>query len=527
MLLREFADKHETQPQIQIFATDLDEAAINTARNGFYTEAIEADVSPERLRRFFTEETGGYRIKKAVRETVLFAVHDLLKDPLFSRLDAVTCRNLLIYLNRDAQKHLFGLFHLVLRPNGFMFLGNSESADAAADLFQTVDKKQRIYRHQPAPPPRAQLLPNVPLDLLPPRAFSVRIGRSSESQKISFSKLHRQILEQSAPASVLVNQNYDIVHLTGRTADFLEFAPGEPLYNLLKVVQPELRIELRTALFQAQQSRESVEARRRQIKRDGQEFFVNTLVRPSVDRNSPNRTQNGQIYFAVLFMRIESLTTVAEAGVPETDEAEPVLRLLEAELHRTREAYQMITEQFETQTEELKAANEELQTINEELRSASEELEIGKEELHSVNEETQTVNYELKSKIDELAHSNGDLRNLIASTDMATIFVDSALNIKFYTPRAQNIFNVINSDIGRSLLDITHNLEYTDLRRDAERVLNDFQNLEREVSSRDERWYIARIILYRAAENRIDGAILTFVDFTTRKQVENDLLIAN
>jgi two-component system CheB/CheR fusion protein len=516
MLLLEYAERLQSPPAIQIFATDIDEAAIATAREGSYMETIEADVSPERLRRFFTKETGSYRVKKTVRERVLFAVHNLLKDPPFSRLDAVTCRNLLIYLNREAQAHIFDLFQYVLRPHGFMFLGNSESADGATNTFATVDKKQRIYRAETVSRTSARVL-SLPLSLPLPSGFAPTTEGTRERQKISFGELHQNLLEQYAPPSVIINADYDILHLSDRAGRFLQFAGGEPSHNLLKVIHPELRIELRTALFQAAQAGKSFEARRVQIKRDGHVFYVNIITRPVSDGGT-GATHN---YFLVLFDEVEGLTG-AESGVEHMGATEPVMRLLEEELQKSKEQHQAIIEQFETQTEELKASNEELQSMNEEMRSATEELETGKEELQSVNEEIQTINSELKNKLDELAVTNSDLRNLITSTDLATIFIDRDLNIKFFTPRAQDIFSLIPSDVGRALSDITHKLDYADLMQDVGRVLGDAHKMEREVTSREGRWYVAQLIAYRVEKDGTDGVILTFVDFTGRKQAENE-----
>lgn len=516
MLLFEYAERLAAPPSIQIFATDIDEAAIASAREGSYAENIETDVSPQRLRRFFTKETGGYRIRKDVRERVLFAAHNLIKDAPFSKLDAITCRNLLIYLNREAQAHIFELFHFVLVPNGFLFLGNSESAEGAANMFATVDKKQRIFRSETIA--RARLRgPSVPLGIPLPRGTAPQTAAARERQKISFAELHQKLLEQYAPPSVIVNADYDIVHLSDHAGRFLQFAGGEPSHNLLKVVHPELRIELRTALFQAAQTGKSFEARRVLIKRDERDFYVNMIARPVRDdamRSVPN-------YFLVLFDEVEGLTS-AESGEQRASETEPVMRLLEEELHRTKEQHQATIEQYETQTEELKASNEELQAMNEELRSATEELETGKEELQSVNEEIQTINSELKNKLVELAVANSDLQNLIASTDLATIFVDRDLKIKFYTPRAQDLFSLIPTDVGRSLSDITHKLVYANLLPDVKRVLVDSHKLEHEVMSREGRWYLAQLIPYRLQEESTDGVILTFVDFTRRKQAENE-----
>jgi two-component system, chemotaxis family, CheB/CheR fusion protein len=521
MLLMEYAERLASPPAIQIFATDIDEAAIATAREGSYTETIEADVSMERLRRFFTKEPGGYRIKKDVRERVLFAAHNLIKDPPFSRLDAVTCRNLLIYLNREAQGHIFELFNFVLLPNGFLLLGNSESAEGAANLFATVDKKHRIFRAESIARTRLRV-PSLPLSIQLPHGSAPQTEATRERQKISFGELHQKLLEQYAPPSVIIDANYDIVHLSDRAGRFLQFVGGEPSHNLLKVVHPELRLELRTALFQAAQSGKSFEARRIRIERDGRDFYVNMIARPVRDGG----VGTAHNYFLVLFDEVEGLTGAESSTQQSAGETEPVMLLLEEELQRSKEQHQTTIEQYETQTEELKASNEELQAMNEELRSATEELETGKEELQSVNEEIQTINGELKQKIDELAIANSDLENLITSTDLATVFVDRDLSIKFFTPRAQDIFNLIPSDTGRSISDITHKLDYADLLQDVERVLDGLHKIDREVMGRDGRWYIVQVTAYRTAANSIGGVILTFIDFTARKLAESSLLEA-
>lgn len=516
ILLLEHAERLPSPPAIQIFATDMDEAAIRTAREGSYTEAIQADVSQKRLRRFFTKENGGYRIKKEVRERVLFAVHNLIKDPPFSRLDAIACRNLLIYLNREAQRPIFELFHFVLLTDGFLFLGNSESIGSEIKLFAPVDKKHRIYRAEDVPR-RAARVPMLPLDLPLQQASTPQRELTREPQWISLGELHQKLLEQYAPPSVIIDKDYNILHLSGQAGRFLQYAGGEPSHNLLKVVRPELRVELRTALFQAAKTGKSFEARRVKMDRDDRDSYVNMIVRPVHDQT----TGVERDYFLIFFAEVEGLT-FAESSGPGNSEAGSAVAVLEEQLQITKEQQQATIEQYETQTEELKASNEELQAMNEELRSASEELETGKEELQSVNEEIQTINVELKQKIDELAVANSDLQNLITSTDLATIFVDRDFRIKFYTPRAQDIFSLIPSDVGRPLSDITHKLDYASMLQDMRQVLEDGHKTELEVKSRQGRWYIAELIPYRLHGDKTVGVILTFIDFTRRKLAENE-----
>src|SRR6185369_6180713 len=326
ILLLEHAERLPFPPAIQIFATDMDEAAIRTAREGSYTEAIQADVSQKRLRRFFTKENGGYRIKKEVRERVLFAVHNLIKDPPFSRLDAIACRNLLIYLNREAQRPIFELFHFVLLTNGFLFLGNSESVGSEIKLFAPVDKKQRIYRAEDVPR-RAARAPMLPLDLPLQQASPPQRELTREPQWLSLGELHQKLLEEHAPASVIIDKDYNILHLSGQAGHFLQFSGGEPSHSLLKVVRPELRIELRTALFQAAKTRKSFETRRVKIARDDRDSYVNMIVRPVHDKTNGVERD----YFLIFFAEVEGLT-LAESSGPGNSEAGSAVAVLEEQL---------------------------------------------------------------------------------------------------------------------------------------------------------------------------------------------------
>ncbi len=511
MLLLEQAATLPQAPKIQIFATDIDEEAIATAREGSYPAAIEADVAPMRLRKFFTKEASGYRVNKEVRECILFAEHNLIKDPPFSKLDLVTCRNLLIYLNREVQEQVFELFHFALQANGFLFLGSSESADGTTELFTTVDKKTRIYRSSPVTHTRP-LLPSMPLEPITAGKVRNRAREWRERQHITFGELHQRLVEEYAPPSVVINADYEVVHLSENVGRFLQLTGGEASLNLLKIVLPELRLELRTALFQALQTGRSTEARRVQLTRNGQAGFVKMIVRPVPSK------ELGSSFILVLFDEVEETLGVESQAPP--DEPKPIVQQLETEVHHLKEQLQGTVEQYETSVEELKASNEELQAINEELRSTTEELETSKEELQSVNEELRTVNQELKNKVDEVSSVNDDLKNLMASTDIATIFLDRGLSVKRYTPRALDIFNLIPTDEGRQLADITHKLEYTDLLADANEVLDTLHKCEKEVRSRDGQIYLVHLLPYRTANERIDGVVLNFVDITPLKQVE-------
>ncbi|QEZ45755.1 CheR family methyltransferase [Cupriavidus oxalaticus] len=513
MLLQETSSQTLDQLPFQVFATDIDERAVAIARNGLYPEPIIADVEPARVRQFFTKDGTHFRVRKELRERVLFALHNVLSDPPFSRLDLICCRNLLIYLDREAQAEILRTFHFALRPGGYLFLGSSEAADSVSNLFSVVDKKARIYRanvavrvETPLPLSAGMLNARSPVTVLQPAG----------KRKFSFGDLHQRLIEQHAPPSVLVSRDSEIVHLSDRAGRFLQYAGGVPSHNIIGAVRQELRLELRTAIYQALQTNHSVEARRVQLERDGRQFFVNMTARPVHDAEA-----NGD-FVLVLFDEVEDSMSATPRGQA-ADERDPMIAQLERELHRTKEQLQATIEQSETSTEELKASNEELQAINEELRSTTEELETSKEELQSINEELTTVNAELKSKVEETGKINDDLQNLIMANDIGTVFVDRNLRIKRYTPRATDVFSIIPSDIGRSLLDITHRLDYDKLADDAGEAFDSLRLIEREVKSNDGCWYLARFLPYRTTEDRIEGAVLSFIDITSRRTAEERL----
>jgi two-component system CheB/CheR fusion protein len=514
MLLQERSLKSADGISFQVFATDIDERAISFARAGLYPDSILADVTPARVRQFFMKDAAHYRIKKELREHMLFAHHNVLSDPPFSRLDVICCRNLLIYLDREAQIEILKMFHFALRPGGVLFLGSSESADSVSSMFSVIDKRNRIYRANMA------VRGDTPVPVAMSGTMSARpvvaTVQPPGRRRLSFGDLHQRLVEQYAPPSVLVSRESEIVHLSDRAGRFLQYSGGEPSHNIVAVVRAELRLELRTAIYQALHANRSVEARRVRIEREGRSYFVNMTARPVHD---PEANAD---FVLVLFDEVEDSMGGTDASSADAQK-DPIISQLERELQRTKEQLQSTIEQSETSTEELKASNEELQAINEELRSATEELETSKEELQSINEELTTVNAELKSKVEETGKINDDLHNLIAANDIGTIFVDRNICIKRYTPRATDVFSIIPSDIGRSLLDITHRLEYDKLADDAAEAFDSLRLIERELRSNDGRWYLARFVPYRTTEDRIDGAVLSFIDITGRRQAEDRL----
>jgi two-component system CheB/CheR fusion protein len=532
MLLHEHARTLEAPPLVQVFATDLDEQAIRAARDALYPAAIEADVSEERLRRFFVKERIGYRIRRELRETVLFAVHDVLQDSPFSRLDLVTCRNLLIYLGREAQQRVMETLHFALVPRGKLFLGSSESVDDGSPLFTAVDKKHRIYAQRPStrvamrlPPAAATLTralesqqvrspPGVAgpaFDPPHPLAIVAPAADARGPRPGPWGDVHLQLLERLAPPSLLVNGEYEIVHLSPSAGRFLQLAGGEPSNNLLRAVQSELRLDLRAALVQAQQQGAEVQLPPVTLQVAGGTVATALRVIPAHEA--------GENLFLVLFEVQPAGGESAEAKAARL-EADPLARHLDAEIDRLKAQLRETVEQYEASTEELKASNEELQAMNEEMRAATEELETSREELQSINEELTTVNHELKANVDELSHSNSDMQNLMDATRIATIFLDRELRITRFTPAAVGLFNLIPGDVGRPLTDMASQLDYPLLGADARRVLDKLVPIEREVGKVGGSWFLARLMPYRTLDDRIAGVVFTFIDITERKQAE-------
>jgi two-component system CheB/CheR fusion protein len=504
-------------PSVQIFATDIDQDALNWARAGRYPSTIRADVSEERLARFFTEEAdGAYRVRKEIRELVLFSPHNVLRDPPFSKLDLVTCRNLLIYLNREAQERVLAIVHFGLKPEGHLLLGSSETAETSSLLFNPVDVKHRIFMRRTFSPSVvfATSFPQATWPSAPQPTPSAGTDRAT-----SFGDIHHRLVEQYAAPSVLVNENLDVVHVSERAGRYLSMVGGEPSRNLLRLIHESLRLDVRAVIYGARQAPGTSHRRTVQVTLEGA-LVVVTVVARSVDLPGPTRR--------MLLVMFEESAATDDTARQLSDRAEdgaiePVVRQLEDELQRARDQLRTTIEQYETSVEELKASNEELHAINEELRSATEELETGKEELQSVNEELTTVNCELKDKIEELSRANSDLSNLMASTEIGVIFLDRSLRIKRYTPRAQDVFNLIPSDVGRPLAHITHSLEGVDLTENAATVLGDLRTLEREVRSKDGRHYLARLHPYRSLDDRIDGVVVTLLHVTELKHAEEAL----
>jgi two-component system, chemotaxis family, CheB/CheR fusion protein len=516
ILLLEEAARRDVFPPIQVFASDLHEGSLEKAREGFYPGDIEADVSGGRLRKYFHKESGGYRVRKEVRELVVFAPHNVMGDPPFSRVDLLSCRNLMIYLQRNVQNQVIELFHYALRADGFLILGTSEVLENS-DLFQLEDKKSCVYRK------RNTASPEVRLPVFPALRTQLSEGRAQNRQTgepIPYGLLHQQLVEQYAPPSLVVGPDDKVVHVSEHGGRYCVLPGGELTSNSIKLVRPELRVELRAALHFVREKSEPFVTRPIRVRFNGESGAVVLHVHPA-------STPHHQGYALVIFdERPDETAATKPPGLPGApSEAIPdrQAEMLEAELDQSRKRVQSIVEEYETGQEDLKAANEELQSANEELRSTLEELETSKEELQSINEELQTVNQENRHKVAELAALSSDLQNLMAATDIATLFLDRDLRIVRFTPQVSELFNVRATDRGRPLSDLTHRLGYDDLETDSKRVLNRLAPIVREVQDEGGRWYLTRILPYRSTSDHIEGIVITFVDITERKHSEEAL----
>ena len=516
MLLLEEASHQELRPTIQVFGTDLDLHALAAAREGRYPTAIEADVSESRLRRFFTREGDHYRVRQELRDVVLFAVHDLLKDPPFSRVDLVSCRNVLIYLDRDLQEQVCSTFHYALNPGGFLFLGPSESGESPAGLFHTLDRSARIYQSTASEGEKPRLLPRL-LGSVGGREQAVYVGRGlTPAVALSEAALHRRAIEQLAPPSMLIDRSHRVLHLSENAGRFVMPAGGPLTGDAVDLVRPELRFELRSALSRAFEQGQRTLSSPILVRFNGSPHRVHLFVEPA-------KADGGAEPPGAVAMFIEGEALDEKTVIGEQKASDKTVRRLTQELELTQTRLRTVREESDAANEELRAANEELQSINEEYRSTSEELETSKEELQSINEELQTVNSELKLKLEAVSRAHSDLQNLVAATEIATLFLDVDLRIKRFTDRVSDLFRITLSDEGRPVTDFAHRLEYDDLVKDARAVLADLTPIRREVRSRDGRWYDVRLRPYRTVDNKIDGVVITFVEVSERHQVEQAL----
>jgi two-component system, chemotaxis family, CheB/CheR fusion protein len=513
ILLMEEAAKHEHHPPIQVFGSDLDSRALASAREGRYPLAIEADVSEERLRRFFTREGDHYRIRQELRDIVLFSVHDLLKDPPFSHVDLISCRNVLIYLDRELQEQVTSTFHYALNPGGYVFLGASETAESPPGLFRSLDRTARIYQSTAVAGEKPRLLPRL-LGPVRMRDQVIQLSRAmSPTVALGEAAMHRRAIEQVAPPSMLIDESHRVIHLSENAGRFLMPSGGPLSGDAVDLVRPELRFELRSALNRVFELRETTLSLPILVRFNGKPHRVHLLVKPVIGADSAE-SRNA----VAIFLEGEAVDEKLASLDRQTSD-ETVLRLTQ-ELELTQNRLRTVREESDAANEELRAANEELQSINEEYRSTSEELETSKEELQSINEELQTVNSELKLKLETISRAHSDLQNLVAATDVGTLFLDTSLRIKRFTEPVTDLFSITQMDEGRPITDFAHRLEYDDLIKDARNVLADLAPLRREVRGRSGHWYDMRLRPYRTVEDKIDGVVITFLDISELRSGE-------
>ena len=507
IIIRECMAELQRHLGVQIFGTDLDAHAIETARSGLYPDGIAADVGPQRLERFFAREENKYRINKDVRQWLVFAPHNLIADPPFTKLDLITCRNLLIYLNADLQRQLLPHMHYALRPDGLLMLGSSETIGTFTELFEPIEKKWKIYVRRPA---SAAVPGLVDLTAAEPPALEAAPPATKDQPHIASmaDTVGQLLLNHFAPPTVIVNDRGDIRHIHGRTGKYLEPASGRPVLNILKMARKGLEIELAAALRKAAKERTRITRRGVRVATNGDEEYVDLTV------SQITKPESLSGLFLVAFQPVPPPSTApATQHAPPSGKVSPMrIEELERELLNTKETLRGTIEESETTNEELKSMNEELQSTNEELQSTNEELETSKEEMQSLNEELQTVNAELQSKIDELSQANDDMANLLNSTEIATIFLDTDLRIQRFTKQARRLIKLIESDIGRSIGDLASTLQSDSIEREARTVLDTLAPLEEEVQTSTGDWFLMRIVPYRTSRNVIEGLVMTFVD---------------
>ncbi len=503
---------------LQIFATDLDNDAIEKARKGIFPPHIASDVSHERLNKFFKIDGENYRINSDIREMVVFAVQNVIKDPPFTKLDILTCRNMLIYMESELQKKLMALFNYSLNPGGILVLGSAETLGAQCEKFTEIDSKLKIYKSS------SKTISTELIDF--PTSFHRK--KTITSEKIVFPKnveniqtLADQILLQRfAPASVLVNSDGDIIYITGRTGKYLEPVAGKANWNIHAMARIGLQHELPAAFRKAMQSFEPVILQKLKIGTNGGTQFVDVTIQ-QIETPKP---LNGMIM--IVFKDVPPSIDKYQTN-PKRGKESDIIKKLKLELQRSHEDLQSNREEMQTSQEELKSINEELQSTNEELQSTNEELTTSKEEMQSLNEELQTVNAELQSKLSDFVQANNDMKNLLNSTEIATLFLDKELNIRRFTDNIIDIIKLRSTDVGRPFTDLVIDLQYPEIEYHAIQVLKSLTTIETAITAKNNRWFNVRIMPYRTLDDRIDGLVITFSDITVAKKLEFELKKTN
>ncbi len=509
--------KAASNTTLQIFATDLDHDAIIKAREGLFPPNIAADVSPERLSRFFVEKENGYQIINSVRDMVIFAQQNIIMDPPFTKLDILCCRNLLIYFTTELQKKLIPLFHYALNPDGILVLGNAETIGSFSALFKPVKSKSKIYERL-----NSGILTEP---VIFPSAYTPASTAVAQNQKPSKPVTNIQtladqvLLQQFSPAAALVNEKGDIFYIAGRTGKYLEPAAGKVNWNIFAMARPGLKYELSNAFQNVLRKKVAAKIKNISFGTKDETQVIDLTIQPI---NEPE-VLKGMVMITFTDVTPEYPQVKSKVKKHHSGASGSRVKELEQELEKARYDVQAINEEMQTSQEELKSTNEELQSTNEEIQSTNEELTTSKEEMQSMNEELQTVNKELQAHVDELSRTNNDMKNLLDSTDIATLFLDNSLNVRRFTNRTTEITKLIQSDVGRPITDIASELIYPEIEADVKKVLRTLISLEKEIPASGGQWYLVRILPYRTLENTIDGVVITYTDITVMKNLESEL----
>lgn len=529
ILLQEAKQRMHMPFDIRIFATDLDERAIERARRGTYPAGIAADVSKERLERFFSRlKNGDYRISKKIREMIIFSKHNLLGDPPFTKLDMLVCRNLLIYLQSELQKQLVPMFHYAINTGGLLFLGSAETTGDRTDLFETIDSKRKIFRRKEGPGrlPDTELFRRggtpTPQEPQQPRPEGEQPEEGEERERRRIEPMvEHMLLERFTPVSILVDAQGTIHYIHGRTGTYLEPEQRRPRNKILDMAREGLKAPLASALHQVSGGAEETTRQRIQVKTNGDHVSVDLSVSPI---NDPEPLRG--LYLVSIVPGPPPEPKEHEGKEPSKEKSARV-EDLRRQVRYLEDSHQATVEKLQTSNEELKSSNEELQSTNEELQSVNEELQTSKEELQSLNEEMSTVNNELESRVAELRQTEDDMTNMLNGTDLAVVFLDEELRIKRYTEQATNLVSLRDTDVGRPLADLSLRIEYESLERDCRHVLDTLERVEQEVTVQDDGWRLLRILPYRTSENVIAGVVLTLTDITRVKRAETEALASS
>jgi chemotaxis protein methyltransferase CheR/two-component system CheB/CheR fusion protein len=495
--------------QLQIFATDLDVDAISIARQGYYPTDINDRISPKQLKRYFIKDERGYRINKKVRDMVIFATQNIIMDPPFTKLDILTCRNLLIYLESALQRKLIPLFHYTLNPHGILLLGNAETIGTSSPLFKVVNEASRLFTRIETSLSTENI--DFPTQVFPIVSLLKPEHESNQKMNVNLvniqSEAEKILLQQYAPAAVLINADGDIIYINGRTGKYLEPAAGKANWNIHVMMREGLQLQVDHAINKAKQQVEPVNIPNLMLDNYTFNLTVHAIIKPK----------------SLLGLLMVVFTDVATPLKPLRKKQGAATNTVQIALEQANEEIQILREKMQSSQEELKSTNEEMQSTNEELQSTNEELTTSKEEMQSMNEELQTVNIELQSKVDDLSWVNNDMKNLLDSTQIATIFLDNQLEIRRFTTHISHLFKLIPSDIGRPLSDISTTLDYKDLDDNAQKVLKSLIFIEKEIAASEQRWFKVRIMPYRTQEDMIDGVVITFIDISEAKKLEAEL----